>query len=122
MKKLEAKFTTQLMKVIDGQRFTEPVWGEAKVVERPRRFSTKVLSPKAKTLLQYTKLKYKFSDAARMGTPLDFIYLPSVHPLLCVLWYGKGQKTIAYFFKYDGGEYLLSEDEARSLAVKIIEI
>lgn len=91
------------------------LWSEVKVVERPRRFSTKVLSRKAKLLLQHTKLKHKFTDAARAGTPLDFIYAPKVNTYLCVIFYKARQKSTAYFIKYDGTEYLASEDQCEAM-------
>ncbi|MDC1191160.1 hypothetical protein N8148_03060 [Gammaproteobacteria bacterium] len=122
MKKVEQALTTKLLKVIDDGAFSVPVWGEIKVVERPKRFSTRVLSNKAKMMLQYTKLRYKFSDAAGLGTPLDFIYLPKVQPLLCVIFYKKREPSIAYFIKYDGSEYLKTEAEFALEADQIITI
>jgi len=97
-----------------------PVWCEAKVVARPRRFSTKVLSPKARTLLQHTKLKYKFSDAMRTGTPLDFIYIPNIQPYLVVIFYKIREKNTAYFIKYDGTDYLATEGECSEMADLVI--
>jgi len=97
-----------------------PLWPEVKVVERPRRFSTKVLSPKARTLLQHTKLKYKFTDAARTGTPLDFIFAPKVNAYLCVIFYKIREKNTAYFIKYDGTDYLATEGECSEMADLVI--
>ena len=121
MKKVEAALTTKLLKVIDGE-FDDTIWVEVKVVERPRRFSTKVLSHKAKMMLQFTKMKHKFSDAARMGTPLDFIFIPKAETLLCIIFYKARQKSTAYFLKYNGGDYLLTEDECKERCVKLLEL
>ena len=125
MKKREAELTTKLLKSEAFERFMSDnpstIWVEVKVTQRPRRFSTKVLSEKAKLMLSFTKLKHKFSDFSRMGTPLDFIYSTNVQPLLCVIFYGDGNST-AYFMEYksvspDGGDTLLAEDECGDLAL-----
>lgn len=116
MNKIEARLTTKLMKEVSTHYNEQTtLWSEVKVVERPRRFSTKVLSKKAKLLLQHTKLKYKFSDFSRTGTPLDFIYAPKVNTYLCVIFYKARQKSTAYFIKYDGTEYLASEEECEAM-------
>jgi len=121
MKKREQQLTTKLLKRLDDL-FVEPVWCEVKVVERPRKFSTKVLSEKAKAMLRYTKMTHKFSDFSRMGTPLDFVYLPKVKPWLCVIFYKARQKSKAYWIRYDGTEYLKTEEQCAKIAHVEIEL
>lgn len=126
MKKREAQYTTELFKALDQRNISANMWAEAKVVPRPRRFSTKVLSKKAKTMLGFSKLKHKFSDIARMGTPLDFVYLTSIDVYLCVIFYAPKEKKSAYFMKYksvspDGGDTLLTESECSDRSVFVID-
>lgn len=123
MKKVEQALTTKLLKKLDDV-VPFPIWVEVKAVERPHRFSTRLLSDKAKMLLQFSKLKHKFSDASGLGTPLDFIYLPKVETLLCVIFYKKHEKSRAYFMKYEHRDenYLLTEDECRERALFLTEL
>lgn len=115
MKKREAELTTRLLNTLpDLERV---LLCEVKQVERPRRFSSKVLSAKAKRLLRYTKIKHKFSDAARFGTPLDFIAGPVV-PCLVVIFWGKRDTAVAYFieFRKYNTDVLWSEKDCQELS------
>lgn len=125
MKKTEAKLTTLLLKKLKQDRSALPGnnWVEVKQIERPKAFPLRLLSDKAKRLLKYNVLTHKFSDMSG-STPLDFIHLNQVRPLLCLIWHQpRGDKT-AYFLEYKEVETLdiVPEGLARELSILTIKL